>query len=245
MRVDEVLRLKGVSKLFKIQTEAKTLYQVLNRVFSRKSKTKNIWALKDIDIGIQKGQKTGLIGDNGAGKTTLLKIILDVIKPTTGIVELNGSATGFLSLGVGMERDLSVLDNIGLFAMIMGVDKKDVDERIEDILKFSGLNEYADSPIRDLSTGMHQRLAFSIAIQSNSQLLVLDEILVSGDVKFQNKTKKYLEKTRQDDFSLFFTSHDLGLIEKFCDNVVWLEKGRIQENGSPEKVVRRYYDSKN
>jgi len=235
-----ILRLRGVSKMFRLETEARTMYRIIRKLATGEDERKSIWALKDVDLTLDRGEKIGLIGGNGAGKTTLLRVILGIIRPTAGTVELNAKATGFLSLGVGMERDLSVLDNINLFGMIMGMGKDQITERMDAIVEFSGLGEYLHSPLRDLSSGMYQRLAFSIAKESRPDLLVLDEILMGGDIWFQKKALRFFEDNDLEGSSLIFTSHDLGLIERFCEKAVWIEGGKIMAQGPTEEVISMY-----
>ncbi|MDO4296143.1 MAG: ABC transporter ATP-binding protein [bacterium] len=200
----------------------------------------NLLVLNDISFHVDKGEVVGIIGRNGAGKSTLLKIISGVLKPTSGNVRLNGSIVPMLELGSGFDMELTGRENIFLNGAILGYDEKFLKERFDSILEFSELQDFIDMPIRNYSSGMLMRLAFSIATVVEPEILIVDEILAVGDEGFQNKSKKRMLELMGGGTTVLFVSHSIAQIEEMCDRVIWLENHQIREIGPTKEVCKKY-----
>ncbi len=198
------------------------------------------WALKDVSFEVKKGEVLGIIGRNGAGKSTLLKIISGILKPTEGSVKCGGSIVPMLELGSGFDHDLTGRENIFLNGAILGYSKEYLEDKFIEILKFSELDRFIDMPIRNYSSGMLMRLAFSIATVVNPEILIVDEILTVGDSAFQEKSKARMMELMSGGTTVLFVSHMLGQIREMCNRVIWLDEGRIKMIGETEEVCERY-----
>lgn len=200
----------------------------------------SFWALKDINFSIEKGSSLGIIGSNGSGKSTLLKLILGILKPTSGRIYINGKVYGLIELGAGFHPELTGRENIYINGIILGFNKKEIAKKIDDILEFSGLGDFIDIPIKTYSSGMYLRLGFSIAGNIESDILLIDEILAVGDEEFQHKCLDRINEFKRLNKTIVFVSHDLGSIMKLCDHVIWLEKGVMKDIGDPKKIIDSY-----
>ena len=210
--------------------------------FGKKSKKGGFfWALKDIDLTIEKGEVVGLVGPNGAGKSTLLKVVSGVMKPTTGKVEVNGVISPMIELGAGFDTELTARENISLNAAVLGYSEQFVKEKFQEIVDFSELHEFLDVPVKNFSSGMTARLAFSIATVVDPEILIVDEILSVGDINFQEKSKKKMESMIKGGTTVLYVSHSLEAIRKICTKAVWLEKGQIKMEGPSKEVCDAYY----
>lgn len=238
--MNSAIEVNNLSKRFMLTTESQTLFRLFKRVTTGKSYFKELWALKDINFKVEKGKRVGIIGNNGSGKTTLLRIIMGIYKQTRGTIKINGKVSGFLYLGTGLQRDLSVLDNIYLFGAIMGFDRRQIHKKLDSIIDFSESGDYIHTALRDLPMGMHQRLAFSIAKEAHLEILILDEMLVSGDVGFREKCFAIFEKYKADDKTIIMVSHDMELVKKFCEKALLLDKGNQIAFGPTEEIVDIY-----
>jgi len=238
--VQNIIEVHNLSKRFILATEPQTFFRVFKRFITRSFPCKEIWALKNISFAVKKGEKIGLIGDNGSGKTTLIRIMLDIYRQTSGSVNVFGQATGFLSLGIGMQRDLSALENTYIFGAIMGLGKEEIRKKLDSIMSFSELGDFIYCPLRDFSTGMQSRLAFSIAKEADSEILILDEILGAGDTSFVKKCSQVLEDYRKSDKTIIMASHDIEAIGRFCDKVLLLNKGQQLAFGPAGEIVELY-----
>jgi lipopolysaccharide transport system ATP-binding protein len=196
--------------------------------------------LQDISFSVEEGESVGIIGDNGSGKSTLLKIIANILRPTTGQVKVFGRLTPFLELGVGFQPDLSVRENVGIYATIMGLPAKEIGRRMEDILDFAELRRFEDAKLKNLSSGMQVRLAFSTAIQTDPDILLVDEVLAVGDMDFQKKCFEVFERYKKDNVTIIFVSHDLAAVRRFCDKTLLLSNGRQVEFGGTNGVIDKY-----
>ena len=211
--------------------------------FKRKKKKKDFfWALSDINLEVVKGEVVGFVGCNGAGKSTLLKVVSGVMKPTTGEVQVNGVISPMIELGAGFDAELTARENIYLNAAVLGYQEKFIKEKFQEIVDFSELHEFLDAPIKNFSSGMTARLAFSIATIVNPEILIVDEILSVGDMKFQEKSKKKMEEMIKGGTTVLFVSHSIDEIKKICDKVIWLEKGNFKMIGKAEEVCNAYYE---
>ncbi len=228
-----------VTKSFKIYYDkASTLKEHL--IFWKRNKSEMFTALKDIDLKIEKGETVGLIGVNGSGKSTLLKLMTKIIYPNKGTVTTYGKLTSLLELGAGFHNDFTGRENIYFNASIFGLTKKEIDQRLDEIIEFSELGEFIDNPVRTYSSGMYMRLAFSIAINVDAEILLIDEILAVGDQHFQEKCFKKLRELKESDKTIVIVSHDLGNIENLCTRAVWIDEGHIAMDGKPKDVIKEY-----
>ena len=234
------ISVKNISKGFKIPVngQSNTLQEKFLNPFN-KVEYRQFQALKDLSFDVKEGEFFSVIGPNGAGKSTLLKIVSQIYIPDEGIVEVNGKLVPFLELGVGFNPDLSAKENLYLNGTILGLTKKELDSYIDDIFDFAELREFANMSIKNLSSGMQVRLAFSIAIRVKSDILVLDEVLAVGDGEFQKKCYLYFEEIRGKK-TILFVSHGLDSVKKYSDRVLWLKEDKTYEVGTPEDMVGAY-----
>lgn len=237
MRVNTVINFNKVSKKFK---RGRKLYlkQALLDIF--KKDTEDFWALKDINLEIKKGESVGIIGANGSGKTTLLKLMAGVMTPSSGSVEVEGKIGPLIELGAGFHPELSGRDNIYLNGTILGLSKKEIEEKFDEIVDFAGLRDFIDTPVKHYSSGMYMRLGFSIATNINPDILLVDEILAVGDIAFQKKCFAKLHEFHQKGVTIVVISHSLDTIKDFSERVVLLSHGKIVGEGKPEKVIHQY-----
>lgn len=200
-------------------------------------------ALEGINFEVNDGDVVGIIGKNGAGKSTTLGLIAGVMKPTLGKVEVKGRIAPLLELGAGFHHDLTGRENIVLNGILLGMSKKDILEKVDEIIKFSELEEFIDQPIRMYSSGMLSRLGFSIAIQTNPDILLIDEVLSVGDKDFQKKCSDKIFEFKNKGITIVFVSHDIASVEKICDKVIWIENHKIRLIGSTNEVIEEYKKS--
>lgn len=217
-----------------------SLKEMIIALFSGKMKYNKFTALDDIDFKVLKGEVIGIIGKNGAGKSTLLKIISGVLKPTVGSVEVKGNIVPMLELGSGFDMELTGKENIYLNGAILGYSEKFLNEKYDEIVRFSELGEFINIPIRNYSSGMLMRLAFSIATVVEPEILIVDEILAVGDEGFQIKSKNRMKELMGGGTTVIFVSHDIKQIRDMCDRVVWLENHKIKMIDTADKVCNLY-----
>jgi lipopolysaccharide transport system ATP-binding protein len=196
--------------------------------------------LDDVELRIAPGEKVGLIGPNGAGKSTLLKVICGVLTPTAGTVSVQGRVAPLLELGAGFNPELSVVDNVALYGVLLGLDRRTIDARLEAILAFAELEEYRRYPVRALSSGMAARLGFAIATDADADILLVDEALAVGDESFRAKSRARINALWHAHRTIVIVSHDLALVRSMCETAVWMERGRIVAVGPPGEIVDRY-----
>lgn len=239
MKKQNAIEIKNMTKSFKLfYDKPSTLKERL--VFWNHKKTETRTVLDDINIDIKKGETVALIGVNGSGKSTLLKLMTKIIYPTYGTVKTNGKLTSLLELGAGFHPDFTGRENIYFNASIFGLTKKEIDRRIDDIIKFSELEEFIDNPVRTYSSGQYMRLAFSIAINVDAEILLIDEILAVGDQHFQDKCFSKLEELRDSDKTIVIVSHSLGSVEKLCTRGIWINEGKVRADGNIKNVIKEY-----
>ena len=232
--------LSNVDKIFKISHERRdTLFSKFSSIFGG-IKYENFYALKNINLEIKQGECIGIIGENGSGKSTLLKLISKILVPTKGNVISRGKIVPLIELGVGLQDDLTAKENIFLYGTIMGLKRKDIKKRFNGIIEFSGLKKFIDTKLRSFSSGMRVRLAFSIAIQTNPDILLLDEIFALGDKEFQEKSLKVLNKFKKDGKTILLTSHNLNVIKGFCEKTIVLHKGEIIKFDNTNDTIKYY-----
>lgn len=231
----------NVTKSFKVYYDkARTLKEHL--VFWNKTKTEEYIALKNISLKIKKGETVGLIGVNGSGKSTLLKLMTKIIYPTKGKIVTHGKLTSLLELGAGFHQDFTGRENIYFNAAIFGLTKQDIEKRIDEIIEFSELGDFIDNPVRTYSSGMYMRLAFSIAINVDAEILLIDEILAVGDQHFQEKCFAKLEELKKSDKTIVIVSHDSNQIQNLCSRAIWIYEGKIEMDDEPKKVIPAYLE---
>jgi ABC-type polysaccharide/polyol phosphate transport system ATPase subunit len=206
----------------------------------RKKPNNNFWALQDVSFQIHRGEVVGLIGANGAGKSTLLKVISGVMKPTKGKIFAFGDISPMIELGAGFDVELSARENIYLNGAVLGYSRKLIDEKFDDIVEFSELIDFLDVPVKNFSSGMVAKLAFSIATIIDPEILIVDEILSVGDLHFQDKSKKKMKELISGGTTVLFVSHSLENIKSICAKVIWLDHGKIVKIGDTEKICDEY-----
>ncbi len=209
-----------------------------------KIKYEEFWALKNVSFEVERGEVVGIIGHNGAGKSTLLKVISGILKPTGGELEVHGNVVPMLELGSGFDHDLTGRENIFLNGSILGYSEKYLKEKYEQIVEFSELGKFIDVPIRNYSSGMLMRLAFSIATVVQPEILIVDEILAVGDAAFQEKSKARMLELMSGGTTVLFVSHSLEQIREMCDRVIWLEHGQIKAIGATKEICDAYEASR-
>lgn len=200
------------------------------------------WVLKGISFEVKKGEAVGLIGRNGCGKSTTLKLLTKIIYPDKGSIEIRGRVSSLLELGAGFHPDLSGYENIYLNAAVFGLTRKEIDKRVDEIIRFSELKDYINNPIRTYSSGMYMKLAFSVAINVNADILLIDEILGVGDVSFQKKCFEKLMEIKQSGTTIVIVSHSTDQIERICDRSIWISDGVIKREGNPIEVHKQYLE---
>lgn len=205
-----------------------------------KIKYEEFWALKNVSFEVERGEVVGIIGHNGAGKSTLLKVISGILKPTGGELEVHGNVVPMLELGSGFDHDLTGRENIFLNGSILGYSEKYLKEKYDQIVEFSELGKFIDVPIRNYSSGMLMRLAFSIATVVQPEILIVDEILAVGDAAFQEKSKTRMLELMGGGTTVLFVSHSLEQIREMCDRVIWLEHGQIKAIGATKEICDAY-----
>lgn len=236
---DIVIDVKNVSKQFNVYFDkANTLKERI--IFWKRNNHEVRKVLNDVSVQIKRGETVALIGVNGSGKSTLLKLMTKIIYPNEGEIEVNGKLTSMLELGAGFHPDFSGMENIYFNASIFGLSKKEIDNRLEDIIQFSELGEYIDNPVRTYSSGMYMRLAFSIAINVDADILLIDEILSVGDQHFQEKCFNRMQELKQEGKTIVLVTHDLSSAGRLCDRAIWLRNGKVEMDGESKKVIDRY-----
>lgn len=250
--MEPVVKVQNLSKQYQIggldagyRTFRETFAQVLARPFRRLqgiegAATETIWALKDVDFVVQEGEILGLIGHNGAGKSTLLKILSRITSPTKGRTEVHGHIGSLLEVGTGFHPDLTGRENVYLNGTILGIKRSEIKRHFDEIVAFSEIEKFIDTPVKWYSSGMYLRLAFSVAVHLNTEVLVMDEVLAVGDVNFQQKCLDKMYDLRNHGKTILFVSHSMGAVTRLCERVVLLDKGKMIADGPANQVVRDY-----
>lgn len=239
-----MISVKNVSMKFDLGIEKDNSFK--NKFISlfdkkRRKKKEYFWALSDVSFEVRKGEVIGLIGSNGAGKSTMLKVVSGVMKPTKGKVVVNGTIAPMIELGAGFDQELTARENIYLNGAVLGYSEKFLDEKFDEIVEFSELKDFLDVPIKNFSSGMIAKLAFSISTIVSPDILIVDEILSVGDIKFQEKSLNKMMELIKSGTTVLFVSHSLESIKDICDRVVWLEHGKVIDIGPASEVCDAYY----
>src|SRR6516165_10953427 len=239
--------IKNVSKSFRkstIRREYTTLKSELVRWLKREKRpdlpTTSIQALKNVSLAVPQGKTYGLVGRNGSGKSTLLKLVTGIYSPTSGTVEVHGRISALLELGAGFHPDFSGRENIHVNGIILGMSRKEIRARADEIIEFSEIGDFIDEPVRTYSSGMYARLAFAVATHVDPEILIIDEILSVGDEHFARKSTAKMEEFRKSVRTILLVTHDLSTLQRRCDQAAWLDSGKLQASGSPAEVVAAY-----
>jgi ABC-type polysaccharide/polyol phosphate transport system ATPase subunit len=237
------IRLRNVGHRFRIARDrARTLREAFTRRFRPGAHVRDLEALKDVSLSVRPGESVGIIGRNGSGKSTLLRLIVRIYRPTTGAVEVHGSVSPLIELGAGFHPELTGRENVILAGALMGINPSEMRRRVEAVLAFAELTEFGEALVKQYSSGMFARLAFAVAVETDPDILLVDEILAVGDEPFQQKCLERMHHFRRQGKTLLFVSHDLAAIRSLCDRVVLLHQGQILADGLPEPVIGRYHE---
>ncbi len=242
MSDQKVIEVCNVGKTFKVYFDKGSMLKE-KVIFSKRNRYENREILKGISFSIPKGQAVGFIGKNGCGKSTTLKLLSRILKPNTGSLSISGRVSSLIELGAGFHPDMSGRENIYINATIFGLKKEEIESRVNEIIEFSELAEFIDNPVRTYSSGMYMRLAFSVAINVNADVLLIDEILAVGDVSFQKKCFQKLKDIKAEGVTIAIVSHSMEQLYNICDRLIWIENGVIREDGEPRLVGMHYLDS--
>lgn len=236
-----VIKVENIGIEFNLNKEkVDSLKVYVIKFLTRDLKFTKFWALRNVSFEVEKGSKLGIIGLNGAGKSTLLKLISGVIKPTEGTIQIKGSIVPLLELGSGFDPEYTGRENIFLKGALLGYSKSYLEDKFDEIVKFSELENFIDVPLKNYSTGMNARLAFSIATIVEAQIIILDEVLSVGDAKFREKSQERMKSLLNEDVTVLFVSHSIGQVKSLCDNAIWLEHGKLIMQGPVDEVCDTY-----
>lgn len=238
---ENVIEVRDVTKSFKVYLDKGS--QLKERLlFRKRSRYEERKVLRGISFSVKKGEAIGLIGHNGCGKSTTLKLLTRIMYPDSGSIKMQGRVSSLIELGAGFHPDMSGRENIYTNAAIFGLNKKEIDSRIQSIIDFSELKDFIDNPVRTYSSGMYMRLAFSVAINVDADILLIDEILAVGDANFQSKCFNKLREIKSHGTTIVIVSHSLGQIEQICDRSIWIHEGLIKAEGPPKEIDLEYLD---
>jgi ABC-type polysaccharide/polyol phosphate transport system ATPase subunit len=231
---------RGVSRVFRIRlSQNRSLKEAIIR--RERQRTRELWALRDVDLDVTPGEAFGIVGPNGSGKSTLLKLLARIYAPSSGELHVGGRVGSLIELGAGFHPEFTGAENVYLNAAIYGLKRSYVDEHLDEIIDFAELDAFRDVPVRTYSSGMYMRLGFSVAMHVQPDVLLLDEVLAVGDEAFQQKCFARIAEYKQAGGTIVFVSHDAIAVERMCDRAIMLEHGRVVESGSSEEVVRAYH----
>jgi lipopolysaccharide transport system ATP-binding protein len=235
------INVKNLSKKFRLYHEKRTtLYESITGSINRKSHYETLQVLDDVSFNVKKGESFGIVGRNGSGKTTLLRILSHIYQPDSGSIETNGVVVPVLALGLGFHPDLTAITNIYQSSILLGISKKQIAERVDDIIQFAELEKFADTKLKNFSSGMQMRLAFATAVQVDPAVLLLDEVIAVGDLNFQKKCLDVMLDFKKRGKSIVLVSHNPDDIEKLCDRAMFLKEGSIEIIGKSTEVLNSY-----
>lgn len=239
--MEEIININQVTMKFNLMEErVDTLKEYVVKLLKRKLLYNEFISLDHVTFSIRKGDVVGIVGLNGAGKSTLLKILAGVLKPTSGFVSVKGSIAPLIEVGAGFDPELTARENIYLNGAILGYSRNFIDSKFDEIIEFAELERFVNVPVKNFSSGMYTRLGFSIATIVNPEILIVDEVLSVGDFKFQEKSKKRIEKLMSGGTTVILVSHDNDIIKKMCNKVLWLESGKVKMYGNTQSVLEAY-----
>jgi lipopolysaccharide transport system ATP-binding protein len=243
------IQVNSVSKQYRLgQTHQHTMLReaignFCRNPFKRRSQKNVFWALKDVGFSVSQGEVVGIVGANGAGKSTLLKVLSRITYPTSGNIKVKGRVASLLEVGTGFHEELSGRENIFLNGSILGMTKKEISARMDDIVAFAGVEKFLDTPIKRYSSGMWLRLGFAVAAHLNPDVLLVDEVLAVGDMQFQKKCLSAMDGMRGGGRTVLFVSHNMAAVENLCSRVIWIDKGGLRMDGEPKHVISQYLSS--
>lgn len=248
MSSEPLIRVQGLGKKYPLKSSQISSHRNLaekistwpRRLFSRNQKQKEFWALSNLNFSIYQGESIGLIGPNGSGKSTLLKILARVIWPTTGRVEIHGRVNALLEVGAGFHLELTGRENVYLGGAMLGMSRREVSRHFDQIVEFSEIEAFLETPVKKYSSGMFLRLAFSVMVHLQGDILIVDEILAVGDSAFQEKCLKKMKSLLQEGRTIIFVSHQIEKIRFFCNKVLWIQNGHLIEEGPTHLVLEKY-----
>ena len=243
-----VIRAENLSKLYRRTSAGHQLRTLKSALLDRSlvhglRREEAIVAFEGLSFEVTPGEAVGLIGSNGSGKSTLLKILAGILRPTSGVLEVRGRLAALIELGAGFHPEISGRENIFINGAVLGLGRRQIEERFDDIVEFSGLADFIDEPVKNYSSGMYVRLGFAVAIHTDPEILLVDEVLAVGDEAFAHRCLRRIEEFLAAGKTLILVSHSLALVEDICDRVLWLEKGRLQLSGHPRRVIDAYRQS--
>ncbi|MCB8927431.1 MAG: ABC transporter ATP-binding protein [Ardenticatenaceae bacterium] len=237
------VRFENVTKRYELGTGQTSIKRLLKKPFSKNKgvpENQILWALKDVNFSIEPGSALGLVGPNGSGKTTSLKLLSKITFPTSGKVHINGRISALIELGAGFHPDLTGRENVYLNGTILGMKKEEIDKRFDQIVEFSGIERFIDTPVKRYSSGMYVRLGFSVAAHVEPDVLLVDEVLAVGDAQFRQKCARRIEELQALGTTIVFVAHNLYLVRSVCDKAVFLLKGQVQQQGDVDEVLNNY-----
>jgi len=239
---DIAIKVEHVSKTFKLPHEKSTSIKgaLINKLKGGNRAYERQEVLKDVSFEIRKGEFFGIVGRNGSGKSTMLKMLAGIYTPSSGNIQVNGRLTPFIELGVGFNQELTGRENVFLNGALLGFDRKQMEALYDGIVEFAELEKFMDQKLKNYSSGMQVRLAFSIAIRSNTDILLVDEVLAVGDAIFQQKCYDYFQQVKDSNRTVVFISHDMGAIQAFCDRAMLIDKSEHLLTGNPQEIATRY-----
>lgn len=244
MNDDVMVKVDNVSMKFNLSSEKfDSFKEYVIKSIKNQVSFEEFWALKDVSFEVKRGDALGLIGLNGSGKSTMLKIIAGVLKPTEGAVQVYGNVAPLIELGAGFDMDLTAEENVFLNGALLGHPRKEMEEYYDDIVGFSELKDFMDVPVKNFSSGMVSRLGFAIATIGTPDILIVDEVLSVGDFRFQEKCEERIKTMVNKGTTILFVSHSIKQVEKICNKIVWLEKGKLRSYGMAKDICEEYQNS--
>ena len=241
MKEGNAIEVKNITKSFKVYLDRSNNIKDFI-IHGKRRRYENRQVLKGISLEVKKGEAIGLIGHNGCGKSTTLKLLTRIMYPDSGSIEIKGRVSSLIELGAGFHPDMSGRENIFINASIFGLSRKEIEGRVDEIIKFSELEEFIDNPVRTYSSGMYMRLAFAVAINVDAEVLLIDEILAVGDIAFQAKCFNKLKEIKAQGTTIVIVSHSLGQIEQICETSYWIHEGLVKMSGNPREIHPYYLD---
>ena len=238
MDKDNAIEVRHVCKDFRVSGRERTLKDLF--IYHKELKNIRRTVLNDISFDVKKGSVLGIIGRNGSGKSTMLKLLTGILSPNSGTIEKDGRVASLIELGAGFHPDMTGRENVYINASIFGQRRKEVDQRMQDIIDFSELSEFMDERVRNYSSGMYLRLAFSVAISIEADILLVDEILAVGDLKFQRKCIRKLKEMQDKGVTIVIVTHSIDIVRTMCNSAIWIDGGVIREQGDPNSVCDAY-----
>tara|TARA_B110001454_G_C12699370_1_gene425902 strand:- start:714 stop:1472 length:759 start_codon:yes stop_codon:yes gene_type:complete len=239
--MEPAIKVENISKTFRIYHENRnSIYETFVGFFTKKKYYEKLRVLDDITFSVNKGEIFGIMGKNGAGKSTLLRIISGIYKADKGDITINGKISSLLSLGAGFEIELTAKDNVLRYAMLLGMEKIEIEKKLKDIIEFAELSKFEDIKLKNFSSGMYQRLAFATMAHMNPDIMMIDEAIFAGDIGFQQKCFDTIIKFKQENKSIILVSHNMEPMESMCDRAMLLNNNKIESIGNPKDVIKQF-----